>query len=319
MTEIYKMMLKIRLCEEEFVSPILSGEIKCPVHLCSGQEAIAVGVCKALNNSDYIFGNHRSHGHFLAKGGLIQDLVSEVFCKANGGSRGKGGSMHLIDPDAGMMGSAPIVGGTISLAVGAALSAQIQKNKRVAVSFFGDGATNEGVLYESMNFAALKKLPVIFVCENNLYSTHMPIEECRPNAKIYKIAEPFDIKTKRVDGNDVLQVYDNTKIAVEACRKGNGPFFLECMTYRLCGHVGPNDNIQGLQTDIRKEEELENWKRKDPIINYENFLLESRIANADDIDGIKKEINQEVSCAFKNADECQYPTDRELLENVFAE
>jgi len=164
-------MLKIRLCEEEFVDPILSGEIKCPVHLCSGEEAVAVGVCANLTGNDYIFGNHRSHGHFLAKGGKIEKLIAEVFCKDSGCSRGRGGSMHLIDPAIGMLGSAPIVAGTISLAVGAALASKIRNDGNVAVAFFGDGSSNEGVLFESLNLAAVNKAPVIFVCENNFYSS----------------------------------------------------------------------------------------------------------------------------------------------------
>jgi len=169
--DLYKTMGRIRYCEESLVDPILSGEIKCPVHLYSGEEAIAVGVCAALEKNDYIFGNHRSHGHYIAKGCDLKALFAEVFGKEAGCSRGRGGSMHLIDPENGMMGSAPIVAGTISLALGGALSSQIRDDKRVTVSFFGDGATNEGVLFESLNFAALKKLPIIFVC---IYSSVEP-------------------------------------------------------------------------------------------------------------------------------------------------
>ncbi|MEN6508299.1 MAG: thiamine pyrophosphate-dependent dehydrogenase E1 component subunit alpha, partial [Smithella sp.] len=155
-------MLRIRFAEESFVDPILRGEIRCPCHLYSGEEAIAAGLCASLNDRDYVFGNHRSHGHFLAKGGSLQELVAEIYCRETGCSRGRGGSMHLIDPAVGMLGAAPIVAGTISLAVGAALASSIRRDKRVAVSFFGDGATGEGVLYESMNFASLRKLPIIF-------------------------------------------------------------------------------------------------------------------------------------------------------------
>ena len=227
------MMVRIRLCEESFVEPILNGEVRCPVHLYSGQEAIATGVCSALSKKDYVFGTHRSHGHYLAKGGGMRELIAEIYGKETGCSKGRGGSMHIISPKIGMVGSAPIVAGTIPLALGAALASNIRREKRVTVSFFGDGATCEGVLYESLNFAALKKLPIIFVCENNLYSTHMSIRECRPENNIYEIGKPFCIQSYRVDGNDVLKVYDISKNAVELCRKDKGPVLIEFVTYRL--------------------------------------------------------------------------------------
>ncbi len=191
LTELLRKMVTIRFCEESFVEPILNGEIRCPVHLYTGQEAIAVGVCAALLKEDYVFGTHRSHGHYLAKGGGMNELVAEVFCKETGCSTGRGGSMHVIDPKKGMMGSAPIVAGTISLAVGAALASKIRGDKRVTISFFGDGAAGEGTLFESLNLASLMKLPIIFACENNYYSTHMPIRECRVNQNIYQVAQPF--------------------------------------------------------------------------------------------------------------------------------
>lgn len=265
-------MLRIRLCEESFVAPILNGEVHTPCHLYSGEEAIAVGICSALSTDDYIFGNHRSHGHFLAKGGSMKEMAAEIYCRVEGCSKGRGGSMHLIAPDIGMLGSAPIVAGTISLAVGAALASSIRDDgRRVAVSFFGDGATGEGVLYESLNFAALKKLPIIFACENNMYATHMPIRECRVNQPISRIAEPFGIEIHAVDGNDVLKVHEASQKAVESCRRGNGPVFMEFMTYRFRGHVGPDDNIQGSHTDIRPKEEIAVWMENDPIKKFESY------------------------------------------------
>lgn len=217
---LYRTMLRIRFCEESLVEPILKGEVRCPCHLYTGQEAVATGVCAALEEGDYMFGNHRSHGHYLAKGGDMKQMIAEIYGKETGCSRGRGGSMHLIAPEVGFLGAAPIVGGTISLAVGAALASKIRGDNRVTVSFFGDGATGEGVFYESLNFASLKKLPVIFACENNFYSTHMPLRECRPEDNIYKSGEPFCVAGYRVDGNDVLEVYEFAKKAVEICRKG---------------------------------------------------------------------------------------------------
>ena len=208
--------------------------------------------------------------------------------------RGRGGSMHLIDPDIGMLGAAPIVAGTISLALGAALASRIRNETRVSVSFFGDGATNEGVLFESMNFAALKKLPIIFVCENNLYATHMHVSECRPDCDIVEIAKPFGIPNARIDGNNVLDVYEIAKKATASCRNGEGPFFIEALTYRLRGHVGPDDNIQGTHTDIRPPEEIDLWKKKDPIDNFEKRLLDDGVLSELEISEIKNEVNQAV-------------------------
>ena len=316
---LYRTMVRIRACEESFVGPILSGEVRCPVHLYSGQEAIAAGVCAALSKEDYVFGNHRSHGHYLAKGGGMQELVSEIFCRQTGCSKGRGGSMHVIAPDVGMVGSAPIVAGTIPLAVGAALASKIKREKRVTVSFFGDGAAGEGVLYECLNFAALRKLPILFACENNGYSTHMPIRECRPEENIFKIAKPFCIQSHRVDGNDVLKVYKTAKEAVESCRKGEGPVFIEFLTYRLRGHVGPDDNIQGCHTDIRPKEEVDRWRRRDPIKRLEKFLVRSRICSKGDLEKVCREAQKEVEAAHEYAKESPSPNPEEVMKYVFKE
>lgn len=316
---LYRTMLKIRQCEENLVDPIVKNEIKCPCHLCSGQEAVAAGVCAALGKEDYIFGTHRSHGHYIAKGGEVPALLAEIYGKETGCSRGRGGSMHLIDVEKGIMGAAPIVAGTISLAVGAALACRIRREKRVVVSFFGDGATGEGVLYESLNFAALKKLPIIFACENNLYSTHMSIRECRPEENIYKVGDPFCVKKYRVDGNDVLKVYEAAKNAVEVCRNAEGPVFMEFLTYRLRGHVGPDDNVQGTHTDIRPKDEVEKWKKKDPIIRFEKFLLKNKVFQKEDLQKISKETFTEVQDAFLFAQKSPYPEIGELTKYVFKE
>ena len=316
---LYCTMVRIRLCEESLVGPILSGEVRCPCHLYTGEEAIAAGIGAALGNNDYFFSSHRSHGHYLAKGGKLPELIAEIYGKATGCSRGRGGSMHVAYPQKGMMGSAPIVAGTISLALGAALASSIRKNKRVTVSFFGDGAAGEGVLYESLNFAALKRLPIIFACENNLYSTHMPIRECRVSDRIFEIGRPLGIESCRIDGNDVLQVYDAAKKAVQKCRKGDGPVFLEFLTYRLRGHVGPDDNIQGAHTDIRPEEEIEKWRKNDPIKKFERFLINNKIMKKGDLEKIKTEEEKEVQKAYVFARKSSYPKKGELAKYVFKE
>jgi pyruvate dehydrogenase E1 component alpha subunit len=314
---LYRSMLRVRLCEEGFVEPILTGEVRCPVHLYSGEEAVAAGVCAALSEKDYIFGSHRSHGHYLAKGGDMREMVAEVFCREGGCSKGRGGSMHLVYPDKGMLGSAPIVAGTIPLAVGAALASSIRRDGRVAVSFFGDGATGEGVLYESLNFAALRGLPIIFACENNFYSTHLPISECRPGNTIASVAGPFGMPSHRVDGNDVLKVYEAAREAVEACRRGEGPTFLEFLTYRLRGHVGPDDNIQGTHTDIRPPKEIAAWRRKDPIRRLRRHILESGASDEVALDKVRAQVEREVSDAFEFARRSPRPEPKELARHVF--
>jgi len=316
---LYKTMVTIRLCEESLVGPILKGEIHTPCHLYSGQEGVATGICANLIDKDYIFGSHRSHGHYLAKGGDLKALVAEIYCRETGCSKGRGGSMHVVATDANMMGSAPIVAGTISLALGAAIASQIRNDGRVTVSFFGDGATGEGVLFESLNFAALKKLPIIFACENNLYSTHLPVVEHRPDRKISDIGKSFGIQSFRVDGNNVLEVYEAARKAVNACRKGNGPVFIEFLTYRLRGHVGPSDNIQGNHTDIRPKEEIEKWKRRDPIKRFKAYLIKNKIFGRKDLEKIDREIAEEVKAAHEFAKQSPYPDPNELGKYVFKE
>ena len=318
LSKLYWMMKRIRLCEESLVDPITNGDISCPVHLYSGQEAIAAGVCANLKKTDYIFGNHRSHGHYLAKGGSMQTMIAEIYGKETGCSRGRGGSMHLIDPTNGIMGVVPIVAGTISLATGAAAS-QIRNDKSVSVSFFGDGATGEGVLYEMMNFAGLKKIPIVFVCENNLYSTHLPVNEIRVNSKISEIAKPFQIDTFTANGNDVLEVYELAKKAIETCRMNNGPVFLEFLTYRLRGHVGPNDIIQGTKTDIRPKSERDDWSKNDPIENFKKYLIDNSLLTFEDISEIESICETEVKDANAFAANSCEPNKKELGKYVFKE
>lgn len=313
---LYEAMVRIRLSEESLVEPILNRDVICPCHLCSGEEAISAGIGASLTREDYVFGNHRSHGHFIAKGGTVASMVAEIYGRETGCSRGRGGSMHLIDPEVGMLGAAPIVSGTIPLALGAALASTIRGDGRVAVSFFGDGAVGEGVLYESLNFAALMKLPILFVCENNLYATHMPIRECRIENNIYRIAEPFCVSAEEVDGNDVLKVYEASKRAVEQCRRGEGPVFLECLTYRFRGHVGPDDNIQGTHTDIRPKEEIAAWLEKDPIVLFEAYLLKQGFEDAQ-LEKIRRAIEQEVDHAHEFARTSPRPEREELMRYVF--
>lgn len=314
---LYATMVQIHLAEESFVQPILDGEIKCPVHLYTGQEAIAAGLITHLTHDDYIFGSHRSHGHYLAKGGSLRGLVAEVYCRETGCSRGRGGSMHLISTEVGMMGAAPIVAGTISLALGAALATRVRGCGRVSVAFFGDGATGEGVLYEAMNFAAIQKLPLIFACENNLYSTHMPIREIRVDQPIADLGKPFGLPSFRVDGNDVRAVYDASAEAVAHCRAGNGPVLMEFLTYRMRGHVGPNDNIQGTQTDIRPAAEVAAWKALEPIHRFEEWMRAEGLVSQDELDSVRRSVAADVEEAHSFARASAWPDPVELERYVF--
>ena len=316
--DLYRTMVRIRLCEESMVWPIIRGEIRCPVHLYTGQEAIAAGVSAALSKGDYVFGGHRSHGHFIARGGEMKELVAEVYGKSAGCSKGRGGSMHIGDSSIGMLGTVPIVAGTVSLALGSALASKIKKDKKITVAFFGDGAAGEGVLYESLNFAAVKSLPIVFICENNFYSTHLPIRECRTDEHIYKIAKPFGIKTSRVDGNKALAVYEAAKKAIGMARKNKGPVFIEFVTYRMHGHVGPDDNLQGYHTDIRSKAEIEHWKKKDPIAGMERFLVKNKVLSSGSAEKIKRDVKSEIEKAHSFAKMSPLPAKNELTDYVFS-
>lgn len=316
--DLYRSMLTIRLVEESFVKPILKKEVLCPVHLYSGQEAIAVGLCSNLTEEDHIFGSHRSHGHYLAKGGDLREMVAEIYCRETGCAKGRGGSMHLVAPEKGIMGIAPIVGGTVSLALGSALSFHIKHENRVTVSFFGDGAVGEGVVTESLNFAALMKLPIIFACENNFYSTHLPISQCRKaTIDIVELAKPFGIVGMKVDGNDVLGVYEASAEAVKLCREGKGPVLMEFTTYRLRGHVGPDDNIQGTRTDIRPKHEIEAWQKKDPLQRFTAYLQEHGITTAEELCAIEQQIEQQIADAHCFANHSPFPAREKAISYVF--
>jgi acetoin:2,6-dichlorophenolindophenol oxidoreductase subunit alpha len=224
----------------------------------------------------------------------LNALMAELYCRTTGCSKGKGGSMHLISPDVGLPGSSAIVAGTIPLSVGAALSFSIQGKDSISAAFFGDGATNEGAFYESLNFASLKKLPVIFVCENNLFSTHMPISDCLADTNIAKKADAFGMQGIKIDGNDVLEVHKAAIKAISKARCGGGPTLIECMTYRWRGHVGPNYD---LDKGLRNQDELDRWMRRCPIKILENALMDSGFFSEKD----KKNIHDEIDVRIKNA------------------
>lgn len=312
--KMYSKMMLIRMVEEQIADLVEKGEIVCPCHLYIGQEAIATGVCTSISKTDYVFSNHRSHGHYLAKGGSLKELFAEIYGRETGCSRGNGGSMHLISPKIGFMGSSATVGGSIPVAVGAALASSLQDTGRVAVSFFGDGAATEGVLYEALNFAALKCLPVIFVCENNLYSTHMHISSIQSNVEIHEKARAFGMPSDKIDGNNVIEVYKTTMNAVENARLGKGPAFMECMTYRWRGHVGPKLD---LDKGLRTAEELDRWIANCPIKKLEDLLFGTGLITTEGKDSIVKAIEEEIKGAIAFAKESPYPVAPEYRRKVF--
>lgn len=312
--QMHEIMLKIRIFEEKLIELYPQQEIRCPIHLYIGQEAIATGVCMNLKKHDYVFSNHRSHGHYIAKGGDLKELAAELYGKANGCSKGKGGSMHLVAPEVNFLGSSAIVGGSIPLAVGTALASSMQGNKRVSIAFFGDGGVDQGVFHEGLNFASLKKLPVIFICENNFYATNSPLHARQPLDNIFEKARPYGIQGVRVDGNDVLEIFTAAKKAVSRARTGKGPTLIECRTYRYRAHVGPECDYE---SGCRPKSELDKWLKSCPIKKFEDFLLDKRIVSKSYLTKASTNLKQEIEKAIAFGKRSSFPQEKELLENIY--
>ena len=293
-------MLRIRLVEESIANKYSEQKMRCPTHLSIGQEAIAVGVCANLTSQDQVLSTHRAHAHYLAKGGCLNSMMAEIYGKASGCSKGMGGSMHLIDTSVGFMGSTAIVGNTIPVAVGLALEKKLTRKKSIACVFFGDGATEEGAFYESVNFAIIHSLPILFICENNLYSVYSGLEVRQPvDRKIYKMVRAMGISAQHGNGNDVEEVARKVKHAKTMILKSGGPQFLEFDTYRWREHCGPNfDNNIG----YREESEFLKWKKKDPLKNFYSENSQKYIDRKID------KISQEIDDAHQFADDSKFPT-----------
>lgn len=307
-------MLRIRKVEEKIVELYPEQEMRCPTHLSIGEEASAVGVCANLTKEDVVFGYHRSHAHYLAKGGDLKALMAELYGKVTGCSKGKGGSMHLIDTSVNFLGSTPILGGTIPLAVGAALSSKMQRKDTIAVAFFGDASVEEGIFHESLNFASLKKLPVLFICENNLYSVQTHLSARQPDRKIYSIGTAHAIESYQENGYDVLKVYERVRQSVEKIRAGEGPIFLEFLTYRWREHCGPNYD---LDLGYRSEAEFQNWYEKCPIKMCKEQLLIDSILSHTEFEAMEEEIEVEIEEAVAFAKESPFPHKNELFHDLY--
>jgi len=305
-----RMMLLIREVEEFIGDKIAEGKIVCPCHLCIGQEAIAVGVSANLFKTDRVFGGHRSHSHYLALGGSVYGLLAEILGKNSGCSKGMGGSMHLFDAPNGFIGSVPIVAGTVPMAVGAALAAKKDDTDSIGVAYFGDGAIEEGVVHESLNFASTFKLPILFICENNFFSSHLHINLRQPSNCVSRFAAAHLIEFKIVDGNDVVAVSSAAAQLIEKARKGNGPGFLEAVTYRWRGHVGHREDID---VGVNRSEELILWKKRDPIQRLFLSLQKEKIFSQDKFLKMKEEIKNFVKNEWERAEKAPYP---ELIDNI---
>lgn len=309
--KLYRSIYKIRRVEEEIAKVYPSDKIKSPVHLSIGQEAVSVGVCETLAKDDVVFGTYRGHALYLAKGGNLNEMIAELYGKVTGSNKGKGGSMHLIDVKMGVMGQSAVVGTTIPQAVGYAYAQKYLKSKRIVVSFFGDGAVEEGVFHESMNFAALKKLPIIFICENNYYAIHTHQTQRQLNLNIWEKAQSYGIPSERIEGNDIFKIYEKVSQAVKVLRNGRtGPFFFECMTYRWKEHVGPGDDFH---LGYRTKEEREPWIKSDQVQKIAKLLDPNKRRQ------IENQVEQEIKQAFEFAESSPYPKDSELFTEVFEE
>ncbi len=303
--DLLKSLLEIRIVENKIALHKKLGDIIGPVHLAAGQEAIAVGVSSSLTNSDRVFGAHRSHSHLLALGSDIKKLFAEIIGKVTGHSKGMGGSMHLQDTKVGFYGSVPIVAGTIPLAVGAGLAAKMQSSKSIAVSYFGDGAVEEGVFHESLNLSRILKCPTLFVCENNLFSSHMHISKRQPYGSIARFAYCNDIDFRVIDGNNILDCVDKSSELINIARNECKPVFLEAITFRIFGHVDWREDIDvGIN---RSEKDIKLWKLRDPIKRFIEGLLNEKIIDYEYLDSIEKEIKQRVDILWEQASKEPYP------------
>lgn len=312
----YRAMLRIRRVEEAIAARYHEGQMRCPVHLSIGQEAVAVGVCRALDETDLVFSTHRCHAHYLAKGGHLGRMMAEICGKAEGCIGGRGGSMHLADVSKGMMASVPIVASSIPLAVGTALADRRRKSSRVSAAFIGDASVEEGVFFESVNFAALHRLPVIFVCENNLYSVYTRLEQRQPSRDLKDVVAGHGIAAQAADGNDVLAVNRQMSEAVARARSGGGPALLVFDTYRYLEHCGPNDDDH---LGYRGPGELAEWMGRDPLTRLRDLLAAQGLVAEPDLETMEAGIRAEIDEAFDYAYAAALPSPEMAWQHVYAE
>jgi len=307
-------MLEIRFFEEKVVDQYARGNVPGLAHLYIGEEAVAVGVCANLKDDDMITSTHRGHGHCIAKGADLNRMMAELFGKKDGYCKGKGGSMHIADMDIGMLGAMGIVGSGGPIAVGAALAAKKRKTGQAVICFFGDAATNTGAFHESANFASLYKLPVVFVCENNLYGISVSMKRHTRVKHIADRAAGYAMPAVIVDGNDVVKVCETVGKAIESARKGNGPTLVECKTYRFRGHFEGDPN---LGERYRTKKEMDQWRAKCPIKKFKSKILKEKLVTKKEVEDMEKEVRQRIEDAMVYAEKSPFPAGEETLEDVF--
>ena len=313
--KLYYKILRIRMVEERIAELYPEQEMRCPVHLSIGQEAIPVGVCAHLKKTDIVFSAHRAHAHYLAKGGDLKAMIAELYGKETGCAMGKGGSMHLVDLKAGFFAAVPIVGSTIPIATGVAWGFKMKKANNITVVFLGDGATEEGVFFESMDFASLKSLPILFVCENNFYSVYSNLQVRQAqNRDICKLSESHGIKSYKGNGNDVKNVYNLAEKAINYINNNKSPAFLEFETFRWLEHCGPNWDDE---LNYREDGELLKWMEACPLKSFENEILKLGIMQKDDISKLKNKISKEINNAFDYANESPFPKIDILNQHIY--
>ncbi|NGX50521.1 MAG: Acetoin:2,6-dichlorophenolindophenol oxidoreductase subunit alpha [Chlamydiae bacterium] len=312
--DLFYELLRIRRVEEEIARRYEEQKMRCPMHLSIGQEAIAVGVCKALDGDDLMISHHRCHAHYLAKGGNLDRMIAELHGKKTGCSFGRAGSMHLVDLEAKMYGSTAITGNAIPIGVGLALASSMKKEPHLTTIFFGDGATEEGTFGESLNFASLKNLPLLFICENNLYSMHARLSDRQSERRDrVKIAEANGLYAKKGDGNDVEEVFALAQAATTRIRAGKGPAFIEFDTYRFRSHSGASEESH------RSQEEVNAWKEQCPLKVYEKKLLDRALLTEETLKTMEVEIEGEIARAFSFAEESPFPEFDLDYEKPYAE
>jgi pyruvate dehydrogenase E1 component alpha subunit len=307
-------MVRIRIFEETAGKLMEDGKIPGALHLYVGQEAVAAGVMAHLSNDDWITSTHRGHGHLIAKGGEFGRMFAELYGKATGYCKGKGGSMHICNMELGMLGANGIVGGGPPIAVGAAFSNRFRKTSHVACTFFGDGASNEGAFHEAANLAALFKLPVVFVCENNGFGEYTPQAKHQAIVDVADRAAGYGMPGVVVDGMDAIAVYEAAGEAIERARRGDGPTLLECKTYRFYDHVG----VRGMGLTYRTDEEVAQWKQRDPIKLLEAHLAQQQVLSPEAARAVHDDITRQVKAAVEFAESSPLPEPSALLEDVYA-
>jgi len=315
--KMYRTMQTIRQFEERLRDLFKEGKVPGFVHVSIGEEASATGVCAALTDQDYITSTHRGHGHLLAKGGRLKPMMAELFGKKTGYCKGKGGSMHIADFSIGILGANGIVGAGLPIATGAALSAKMRKSGQVAVCFFGDGASNEGTFHESLNIASSWKLPVVYVCENNLYGEFTAGKDVTSVKDIADRARGHDMPGIIVNGNDVVEVYETTTQAVERARRGDGPSLIECKTYRWEGHVVGEEAFLGKRS-YRPQDEIDAWKQRCPLVSFETKFTANGMFKPAELDAVKAEVKRDLDEAVQFAFDSPLPAPEEALEDMFS-